>query len=174
MSLAPAGHVWPQSGWHYRRSLASRVILLTTIAVGLAVALVALAVFLTVRIQMQASLDDSLLDRAKRAAETNVLPDVLAADRLPVVGVRRGRRPDRGRHQPRARSRPSTRGRASAWARRSSTWRPATSPQSIRTIVAGDHALPGRDRARRSSRTSRWSWPSPSARRRRCSSGWAR
>ena len=83
MSLAPAGHVWPPSGWHYRRSLASRVILLTTIAVGLAVALVALAVFLTVRIQMQASLDDSLLDRAKRAAKTNVLPDVLTAERVP-------------------------------------------------------------------------------------------
>jgi two-component system sensor histidine kinase MprB len=60
---------WPQSGWHYRRSLASRVILLTTIAVGLAVALVALAVFLTVRMQMQASLDDSLLNRTKRAAQ---------------------------------------------------------------------------------------------------------
>ena len=84
MSLAPAGHVWPPSGWHYRRSLASRVILLTTIAVGLAVALVALAVFLTVRIQMQASLDDSLLDRAKRAAKANVLPDVLAADPEPL------------------------------------------------------------------------------------------
>ncbi len=83
MNLAPAGQVWPQSGWHYRRSLASRVILLTTLAVGLAVALVALAVFLTVRIQMQASLDDSLLDRAKRAAKANVLPDVLAADRVP-------------------------------------------------------------------------------------------
>jgi two-component system sensor histidine kinase MprB len=83
MSLGPAGHVWPQSGWHYRRSLASRVILLTTLAVGLAVAIVALAVFLTVRIQMQASLDDSLLDRAKRAAGANILPDVLAADRVP-------------------------------------------------------------------------------------------
>ena len=61
--------VWPQSGWHYRRSLASRVILLTTMAVGLAVALVALAVFLTVRLQMQASLDESLLNRAKQAAQ---------------------------------------------------------------------------------------------------------
>ena len=52
---------WPEKGWHYRRSLASRVILLTTIAVGFAVALVALAVFLTVRMQMQSSLDQSLL-----------------------------------------------------------------------------------------------------------------
>src|SRR5215210_2130924 len=63
-----SGTLWPQSGWHYRRSLASRVILLTTMAVGLAVALVALAVFLTVRLQMQASLDDSLLNRTKKAA----------------------------------------------------------------------------------------------------------
>jgi two-component system sensor histidine kinase MprB len=61
--------LWPQSGWHYRRSLASRVILLTTMAVGLAVALVALAVFLTVRMQMQASLDESLLNRAQQAAK---------------------------------------------------------------------------------------------------------
>ncbi len=83
MSLPPApavGGRWPQTGWHYRRSLASRVILLTTIAVGVAVALIALAVFLTVRIQMQASLDESLLDRAKRAAAANVLP---ITDRLP-------------------------------------------------------------------------------------------
>ncbi len=74
--------VRPQTGWHYRRSLASRVILLTTIAVAVAVALVALAVFLTVRIQMQASLDDSLLDRAKKAARAGVLP-ITAEDRLP-------------------------------------------------------------------------------------------
>jgi two-component system sensor histidine kinase MprB len=86
MSLPPAtaaGGRWPQTGWHYRRSLASRVILLTTIAVGVAVALIALAVFLTVRIQMQASLDDSLLERAKRAAASSFLQDVLSADQLP-------------------------------------------------------------------------------------------
>ncbi|MEP7090923.1 MAG: HAMP domain-containing sensor histidine kinase, partial [Nocardioidaceae bacterium] len=52
----------------YRRSLASRVILLTTIAVGLAVAIVALAAYLTVRHQLQASLDDSLHRRAYAAA----------------------------------------------------------------------------------------------------------
>ena len=59
--------------WHYRRSLASRVIGLTTIAVGLAVAFVALGAFLTVRMQMTATLDESLLDRAQRAAETDAL-----------------------------------------------------------------------------------------------------
>jgi two-component system sensor histidine kinase MprB len=59
--------------WHYRRSLASRVIGLTTVAVGLAVAFVALGAFLTVRMQMQATLDESLMDRAHRAAETDAL-----------------------------------------------------------------------------------------------------
>ena len=44
------------------------MILLTTIAVGLAVAFVALGAFLTVRMQMQAALDESLLDRAHKAA----------------------------------------------------------------------------------------------------------
>ncbi len=68
------GTVWPQSGWHYRRSLASRVILLTTMAVGLAVALVALAVFLTVRLQMQASLDESLLNRTKQGGRQRTRP----------------------------------------------------------------------------------------------------
>ncbi len=96
------GSVWPQSGWHYRRSLASRVILLTTIAVGLAVALVALAVFLTVRMQMQSSLDESLLDRARKAATVAPLLDEASA-RLPswatgaadvrIIFVRPGQNP---------------------------------------------------------------------------------
>jgi len=79
----PAGPVWPAKGWHYRRSLASRVILLTTIAVCLAVALVALAAFLTVRMQMQATLDDSLLNRAKQAAKVGVLSDITTGGRVP-------------------------------------------------------------------------------------------
>jgi two-component system, OmpR family, sensor histidine kinase MprB len=54
--------------WHYRRSLASRVTLLTTMAVGLTVALVALGAYFTVRMQLQASLDDSLESRARTAA----------------------------------------------------------------------------------------------------------
>jgi two-component system sensor histidine kinase MprB len=52
----------------YRRSLASRVIGLTTFAVGLSVALVALAAYLTVRHQLQASLDESLHQRAYASA----------------------------------------------------------------------------------------------------------
>ncbi|HSE54396.1 MAG TPA: HAMP domain-containing sensor histidine kinase [Nocardioidaceae bacterium] len=57
----------------YRRSLASRVTLLAGMAVGLSVALVALAGFLTVRAQMYSTLDESLLDRATAAAQTNTL-----------------------------------------------------------------------------------------------------
>jgi two-component system sensor histidine kinase MprB len=69
--------------WHYRRSLASRVILLTTIAVGLAVAFVALGAFLTVRAQMQSTLDESLLDRAHKAAQTDALQDLTANYKVP-------------------------------------------------------------------------------------------
>ena len=57
-----------ESRWHYRRSLASRVILLTTMAVGLAVALVALGAYVTVKMSLESSLDSSLRDRAHRAA----------------------------------------------------------------------------------------------------------
>ena len=61
--------------WHYRRSLASRVTLLTTIAVGLAVAAVAFATFMTARMQMQTTLDESLLNRAERAAYGGITLD---------------------------------------------------------------------------------------------------
>lgn len=54
--------------WHYRRSLASRVILLTTMAVALAVACVAFAAFMTARMQMQSTLDESLVSRAEQVA----------------------------------------------------------------------------------------------------------
>ncbi len=75
---------WDGGIWHYRRSLASRVILLTTIAVGLAVAFVALGAFLTVRMQMQSTLDESLLDRAHKAAEYTEVSEVTAQVRLPT------------------------------------------------------------------------------------------
>ena len=55
--------------FRYRRSLASRVILLTTFAVGLSVAIVALAAYLTVRHQLQSSMDASLHRRAYVAAQ---------------------------------------------------------------------------------------------------------
>jgi two-component system, OmpR family, sensor histidine kinase MprB len=62
--------------WHYRRSLASRVTVLTTMAVGLAVAVVALGAYATVRMQLQSSLDDSLVERAHKASSSlNEIPD---------------------------------------------------------------------------------------------------
>ena len=66
--------------WHYRRSLASRVVLLTTIAVGLAVALVALGAYVTVRMSLQSSLDGSLSDRAHQASDSIVLAQLTGAD----------------------------------------------------------------------------------------------
>ena len=50
----------------FRGTLAARVALLATVAVGLAVAFVATAAYLTVQHQLVASLDHSLLDRAER------------------------------------------------------------------------------------------------------------
>ncbi len=71
----PAGGPWPHlPRWRYRRSLASRVILLTTIAVGLAVAFVAASAYLTARMQLQSTLDESLLDRAEQASQSSILP----------------------------------------------------------------------------------------------------
>lgn len=51
-----------------RVSLASRITLLATLAVGLTVAAVSIAVYFTVRVQLVNSLDDSLLRRAEAAA----------------------------------------------------------------------------------------------------------
>ncbi|MCL2543368.1 MAG: HAMP domain-containing histidine kinase [Nocardioidaceae bacterium] len=74
------GTPWPMAlghgsdgRWHYRRSLASRVIVLTTMAVGLAVALVAAGAYLTARVQMQNDLDRSLIQRAQYAANLDQL-----------------------------------------------------------------------------------------------------
>jgi two-component system sensor histidine kinase MprB len=67
---------------HYRRSLASRVTLLATMAVAGSVAIVALAGFATVRMQMLDALDESLLERASAAARTEAL-SVLTAQEVP-------------------------------------------------------------------------------------------
>ena len=66
-----------------RASLASRVTMLATFAVGLAVAVVAVAAYLTVRHQMYSTLDRSLLNRAEQAAKSNAL-SVLTAQRVPA------------------------------------------------------------------------------------------
>ncbi len=69
--------------WRYRASLASRVTLLTTIAVGLAVAFVAGGAYFTVRMQLQHSLDDSLMARANAAAQSNALARITNDYKLP-------------------------------------------------------------------------------------------
>lgn len=71
-----------ESRWHYRRSLASRVILMTTMAVCFAVALVALGAYVTVKMSLQNSLDNSLLERARQAAAT-APDDVLQTQPVP-------------------------------------------------------------------------------------------
>ena len=67
---------------HYRRSLASRVTLLAGMAVALSVAIVALAGYATVRMQMYSALDQSLLERAAAAARTEAL-SALTSQRVP-------------------------------------------------------------------------------------------
>ena len=75
-----------REGWHYRRSLASRVTLLTTMAVGFAVLLVSVGAYVTVRKQLQDSLDDQLVDRAQSASQYNFL-EQLANLRVPAEAV---------------------------------------------------------------------------------------
>ncbi|HEY0902850.1 MAG TPA: HAMP domain-containing sensor histidine kinase [Marmoricola sp.] len=76
----PTTDAW--SRLHYRRSLASRVTLLSTLAVGFAVSIVAFAAYATVRAQTVGALDDSLRARAYAAARTDTL-DVLSQERIP-------------------------------------------------------------------------------------------
>jgi two-component system sensor histidine kinase MprB len=69
--------------FHYRRSLASRVILLTTLAVGVAVAFLSAGAYFTVRMQLQSTLDESLLDRAHRAAASPALQQLTTDYEIP-------------------------------------------------------------------------------------------
>lgn len=68
--------------WHYRRSLASRITVLTTLAVALAVTAVAFAAYATIRAQSQHALDESLRSRALAAEQRDTL-DALASDSIP-------------------------------------------------------------------------------------------
>lgn len=73
--------------FRYRRSLASRVTLLTTIAVGIAVTLVATGAYLTARHQLRATLDDTLLERAQAAASPVYVEELEAyLDQFSVTG----------------------------------------------------------------------------------------
>jgi two-component system, OmpR family, sensor histidine kinase MprB len=65
-----------------RVTLASRITLLATMAVGLTVAAVSIAVYFTVRVQLVNSLDDSLLRRAESAAATQQFETAIQGDVL--------------------------------------------------------------------------------------------
>lgn len=73
---------WSPRSYHYRRSLASRVTLLTTMVVGIAVTCVAFAAYATVRMQSMDSLDRSLHSRAAAAARSDTLA-ALSSDQIP-------------------------------------------------------------------------------------------
>ncbi len=74
---------------HYRRSLASRVTLLTTMAVGIAVTGVAFAAYATVRMQSMESIDRSLHARADAAAKPSRLA-ALAQGQVPTWALGAG------------------------------------------------------------------------------------
>ena len=59
-----------------RMSLATRVTLLTSLAVGVTLAVASVAVYITVRGELESSLDDSLLQRARTTAETTALASI--------------------------------------------------------------------------------------------------
>ncbi len=61
----------------FRGTLAARVALLATIAVGLSVAFVAGAAYVTVKHQLSSSLDSSLLDRARDVAESGAVERII-------------------------------------------------------------------------------------------------
>lgn len=67
---------WDDKRWHYRRSLASRVAVLTTLAVAVSIAAMSLGAFMVMRMQLQSSLDESLVDRAEKAAKYTALSEM--------------------------------------------------------------------------------------------------
>jgi two-component system sensor histidine kinase MprB len=90
--VLPPASTTAWSGLHYRRSLASRVTVLTTLAVGFAVSIVAFAAYATVRAQTISALDDSLRARAYVAANSDTLgalaQESISSWALGAAGVR--------------------------------------------------------------------------------------
>jgi two-component system sensor histidine kinase MprB len=75
-----------QSWWNetlHKLSLHARVTLLAAVAVGLAVAIVSVAAYITVRQQMYQNLDNSLTQRAVQAAQKRVLTDLTVLQTVP-------------------------------------------------------------------------------------------
>ena len=63
-----------------RVTLASRITILTSLAVGLTLAVASVAVYITLRMELEASLDESLLGRARATAETPLVQSALAGN----------------------------------------------------------------------------------------------
>ncbi len=66
--------------WHYRRSLASRVAVLTTLVLGVTIAMLAATAYVVMRQQLMSSLDQSLLNRAHRATADTTLSGIATGD----------------------------------------------------------------------------------------------
>ncbi|MGW7681137.1 sensor histidine kinase [Kribbella sp. NPDC054772] len=87
-----------QNWWNetlHKLSLHARVTLLAAVAVGLAVAIVSVAAYITVRQQMYQNLDDSLIQRAGQASQKGVLTNLenlrrASADALGLSDIRVG------------------------------------------------------------------------------------
>jgi two-component system sensor histidine kinase MprB len=77
----------PDGTWHYRRSLASRVTILTTLAVGIVVAALSAGVYFTLRMQMTSTLDDSLYQRARLAARSATLQELTQGAQIPAAAL---------------------------------------------------------------------------------------
>ncbi len=77
-SAARTARAWPRGRDRLtpRVSLASRVTILTSLAVGMTLAVASIAVYLTLRSELETSLDDSLLQRARTTAETTQLATI--------------------------------------------------------------------------------------------------
>lgn len=71
---------WPDGRWHYRRSLASRVAVLTTLVLGLTIAIMAFTAYVVMRQQLMSSLDQSLLNRAHKATSVSALAKLTVQD----------------------------------------------------------------------------------------------
>jgi two-component system sensor histidine kinase MprB len=76
----PAEWPDPEGRWHYRRSLASRVAVLTTLAVGLSIGIMAFTAFVVMRQQLMSSLDQSLLNRAHKATANTTLTSIATGE----------------------------------------------------------------------------------------------
>ena len=74
-----------QGRWHHRRSLASRVAVLTTLALGVSIAILALTAYVVMRQQLMSSLDQSLLNRAHKAVNFTDLQKATAQGIPPWV-----------------------------------------------------------------------------------------